>query len=266
MANLGRHWKEEEISAVKDALNADEIDYPSFVSSVFSSFQSQLGVSETALALPAAVVGGVLAVITAVGAIVSIPAVLSVIDTAIDIDDWYENYKEKWQNDPDNADWYTEDVKRKNNIRLGDALTFGSSAGEFIERNSDGSYDFYSLLKPEFLNKHFGRALNCHKSIPENIVYSEDNDAFDFSRLSYFEDFNLNRLLGRALNYQVSEKHRVVERFPTSEENQSEQYDFKKMWKYHAINNEDFKLYLTSELKSISSYFNVSENNFVNEF
>lgn len=191
MANLGRHWKEEEISAVKDALNAEEIDYSSFVSSVFSSFKSQLGVSETALALPSAVVGGVLAVITAVGAIVSIPAVLSVIDTAIDIDDWYENYKEKWQSDPDNTDWYTEDIKRKNNIRLGDALTFGSSAGEFIERNSDGSYDFYSLLKPEFLNKHLGRALNLNCSELDMVVESYDGgESHDFRKTGKFHPIN----------------------------------------------------------------------------
>ena len=138
--NLARLWKEEEIQAVKDALEVqDEIDYSSLINSLFSGFQSQTGVTETALALPAAIAGGVLAAITAVGAIVSIPAVLSVIDTAIDVDDWYENYKEKWQNDPDNTDWYTDDIKRKNNIKLGDALCYGSDLSNYIEKNSGGS-------------------------------------------------------------------------------------------------------------------------------
>ena len=40
--NSGRYWKEEEIQAVKDALEVqDEIDYSSLMNSIFSSFQSQ---------------------------------------------------------------------------------------------------------------------------------------------------------------------------------------------------------------------------------
>ena len=82
MANPGRYWKDEEIQAVKEALQVQEIDYSALMNSIFAGFQSQLGVSETALALPALISGGVLAAITAVGAIVSIPAILTVIDTA----------------------------------------------------------------------------------------------------------------------------------------------------------------------------------------
>lgn len=261
MSNLGRYWKEEEIQAVKEALNADDTDYSGFpetIINIFKSAKSFNGGFESAFSPPATIATGIIAAVTALGALVSIPAVLTIIDTAIDIDDWYENYKERWQSDPDNTDWYTENIRRKNNIRLGDAICFGSSAGEFIERNQDGSYDFYSLLKPEFLNKHLARAINQYS--PDIVIPSinNNNDEFQFYDLSYFRDFNLNRYLGRAINYNSPSSHYPVEKY----DGESEQYDFKRMWKYHAVNDTDYKLYLTKELKAISSFYPNSSDNF----
>lgn len=190
MANSGRFWKEVEIQQVKDFINSNT-DYSSLFNSLWSGLKSNLSADETSLSTIPTLVGTALAIITSVGAIVSVPLLLMIIDTAIDIDSTYEDYKDRWKRDPDNTNWYTEAEKRKNNILIGDALCFGSSVGKFIERNSDGSYDFYSLFKSQFLNKLLGRALNLNCSYLDRVVETFDNgESYDFRKINKFHPIN----------------------------------------------------------------------------
>jgi len=146
VANLGRYWKESEIQIVIDALTTNDFDYSVFFTSLWSNLKSNLSAEETSLSTIPTLVGTALAAVTAVGAIVSIPLLLMIVDTAIDIDSTYEDYKERWKRDPD-TDWYTEAEKRKNNILLGDALNYGHNSDNVVKRRTDGSYDFSKLFK-----------------------------------------------------------------------------------------------------------------------
>lgn len=273
MSNLGISWTEEQINQVLNALGVQELSTQDIFTTVYNivktnSFESG-DISTSTDTQISQIINSILPSVIGVGGLIvgglaalTLKELIPIADLVIDIVDYAEEQTRIERINPDNNEEYNKGGEiRRLNILLGDILSCGSSEGEFIQRNSDSTYDFYSLFKPAFINKHLGRAINEFRSSSELVVRSENNDEFDFSRLSYFEDFNINRVVGRALNFGCSNKNRVVELLQSSGEGPSpEQYDFKKMWKFHAENDDEFFIYLTNELRSISSIVDGNQN------
>lgn len=153
MANLGRHWTEEEIEKLKKALLKEEVeglDFASIISSIFSIAKGTLNLNSDDTSL-APVENMSLALVALLSLVeraehwIQIPAIL--IDLATDITDTYDNLMDDKMGDPDDPIYNFDDRIRKNNIFLGDILNYNlPPEKEFVKTNDDGTHDFSKLI------------------------------------------------------------------------------------------------------------------------